>query len=286
MDYSNPEIPEGINTSKAHPLKEFMLLTVGVVGSLLLLVAVIIIVVDFFADKIPFEWEEEIPLSRLWSSGDEQDLHPYLVHVSQKVIRQIELPEEMVITVHYVNDDIVNAYATLGGHVVIYRGLLEKLRYEDELAMVLAHEVAHVKYRHPILSASHGLVVSIVLSLISSTSNDDVINWLLGTTGMVSLVKFSRDYEYQADQEAIKTLIALYGKAEGAIGLFQIFKAEMDKPQPVEFLSTHPLTDNRISQTKEMINAYSVLNHSAGTPLQDEFISWLQIEKERHSSDK
>lgn len=279
MEYSNPELPEGINTSTTSPLKEFAILTAGVIGVILLLVTTLIIIVDYFADKIPFEWEQGIPFGQIIVTDKDQQLPEYLDRVSQNVIDKMSLPEGMQITVHYVNDDLVNAFATLGGHIVLYRGLLEKLDSEDELAMVVAHEVAHIKYRHPILSASHGVVVGVVLSLIGSSSGDDVVNKLLGTTSMMSLMKYSRDYEFEADKDAINAIISLYGHAEGAIELFNVFKSEIGKAQPLEFLSTHPLTDNRVSQTQAMINEHDVSVKKQMTPLPQDFVKWLSSEK-------
>ena len=65
MQYSNPKIPEGINTTKTNPLKEFAVLTVGVIVLAISTLAVLILLVDFFADKIPFQWEKEIPVERV-----------------------------------------------------------------------------------------------------------------------------------------------------------------------------------------------------------------------------
>ncbi|MDH5395168.1 MAG: M48 family metallopeptidase [Gammaproteobacteria bacterium] len=281
MEYTNPELPEGINTSDTHPLKEFFLLTIGVLAFIFIAVTLLIIIVDNFADKIPFEMEKNLPVESFITGKSAETLPPYLDKVSQKVIKSFELPENMHITVHYLNEDMVNAFATLGGHIALYRGLLDKLKYEDELAMVIAHEVAHIKYRHPILSTSHGIVVGLALSIFSSASGNAVINQLMGTTGMASLMRFSRDFEYQADKDAVKSLIKLYGHAEGGIGLFNVFKSEFGKESRFEFLATHPLTENRISQTTKIINANSLSSGNVMTELPGEFKLWLKKQKDK-----
>ena len=145
MEYSNPELPEGINTSKEHPFKEFLILSVGLLASVFIVITLLIVLVDNFADKVPFEYEEKLPILKFIDNLEEEPLPPYLKKVTQKILSGFVMPDEMKITFHYVNDDTVNAFATLGGHIVLYRGLLEKLKYEDELAMVIAHEIAHVK---------------------------------------------------------------------------------------------------------------------------------------------
>lgn len=280
MEYSNPELPEGINTTKEHPLKEFVILTVGLLTVVFVVISILIVVVDNFADQIPFEMEKELPVLSFIENMEVEKLPPYLNKVTQKVLASFDLPEKMKITFHYVNEDTVNAFATLGGHIVLYRGLLEKLKYEDELAMVVAHEIAHIKYRHPILSVSHGIVVGVVLTAISSSTGNSIVNDMVGQTGIASLMRFSRDYEYQADKDAISSLIKIYGHADGALGLFDVFNSEFGDNSSFEFLATHPLTENRISQTTEMIEHYNLSLGRAMVIIPSEFKVWLKTQKE------
>lgn len=280
MEYTNPELPEGINTSKEHPFKEFIILSVGLLAAVSITIYLLILVVDNFADKIPFEYEQELPIISFIENLEEEKIPPYLDKVTQKVLSSFELPKDMNITFHYVNDDTVNAFATLGGHIVLYRGLIEKLKHEDELAMVIAHEIAHIKYRHPILSMSHGLVVSAVLTAVSGSSGNSSVNDFIGQTTLASLMKFSRDYEYQSDKDAINSLIKLYGHADGAMGLFDVFNSEFGEGASFEFLATHPLTDNRISQTTKMIGEHNLSQNNEMTLYPEEFKDWLEMQKE------
>ena len=280
MEYSNPELPEGINTTKEHPLKEFVILSVGLLATVFIVISILIVIVDNFADKIPFEYEKDLPVSSFIENLEVEKLPPYLDKVTQKVLASFDLPEEMKITFHYVNEDTVNAFATLGGHIVLYRGLLEKLKHEDELAMVIAHEIAHIKYRHPILSVSHGIVVGVVLSAISGSSGNSIVNDFIGQTGMASLMRFSRDYEYKSDKDAIDSLIKIYGHADGALGLFKVFESEFGKDSSFEFLATHPLTGNRISQTTKMISKHNLSQGNTMVIFPDKFTDWLEMQKE------
>ena len=281
MEYSNPELPEGINTSKEHPLKEFAILTVGLLGLIFIMVSLLIVLVDNFADKIPFQLESELPISSIIKHENVEELPPYLEHVTQKVLKSFNLPDDMKITFHYVNSDTVNAFATLGGNIVLYRGLIEKLKYEDELAMGIAHEIAHVKYRHPIMSASHGVVVGIVLTVLSSSSGNSIVSDLMGTTGTATLMKFSRDFEYQADKDAINSITKLYGHAGGAIGLFKVFEDVYAGEVPFELFATHPLTENRISQTTKLANKHHHPGEQVRVSFPEKFSSWLKQEKEK-----
>jgi len=283
MEYSNPELPEGINTGESNHLKDFVILTTGVIGVIIITLTVLITIVDNFADKIPFEVEQSLPVDIFFKQKSNESLPPYLKNISEKVIQSFDLPEPMKITVHYVNSDTVNAYATLGGHIVLYRGLLEKLKHEDELAMLIAHEVAHVKYRHPILSVSHGIVMGVVMSLLSTSAGTSAISDLMGHTGMVTLMQYSREYEYQSDKDAIQAIVKIYGHAEGARGLFEVLNSVQKNNEPIELFSTHPLTDNRIIQANQMNKKYSEPNKAHNfTPLSAEFESWLISQKEKN----
>lgn len=287
MEYSNPELPEGINTSQTNHLKEFLVLSTGVIGIIIIVIVTLIFIVDNFADKIPFSAEKELPLDVFFNKKSTDKLPPYLKQVSEKVIASFDLPDDMDITIHYVNDDTVNAYATLGGHIVLYRGLLEKLKHEDELAMLIAHEVAHVKHRHPILSVSHGLVVGVVMILVSSSVGTSVVSDLLGQTSMLTLMQYSREFEYQSDKEATQSLIRLYGHAKGSVGLFEILQSEASGNQSLEFLSTHPLTENRIKQAESSHQGSNALKvNVAYTPLPNEFLKWLLLQKEEAKKNK
>ena len=71
---------------------------------------------------------------------------------------------------HYDDDAVVNAFATLGGHIVVYQGLLEAVPDENALAMVLAHEIAHVRHRHPIVGLSRSAALGFALMLLGADS--------------------------------------------------------------------------------------------------------------------
>ncbi len=106
------------------------------------------------------------------------------------------------------------------------------------------------------------------------------MNDLIGQTGMASLMRFSRDYEYQADKDAISSLIKIYGHADGALGLFDVFNSEFGKDSSFEFLATHPLTDNRISQTTKMITQHSLSSNNTMVAFPKKFKLWLKRQKE------
>lgn len=289
MEYSNPEIPEGINTSKDHPLKEFVLLTGGVMASIAALVLVLVLLSDFIVGYIPFSWEQQLSLPFTAADGaddaDSSELIPepiqvYLQGLADRISEAQDLPEGMLIKVHYIDDETVNAFATLGGNVFFFRGLLEKLPNENALAMVMAHEIAHIKYRHPIHSLGRGVIIGLVMSVISSSIGDAIMRSFVNEAGYLTVLKFGRDMEADSDEAAMRALLLLYGHLEGADDLFKVLLQASGGSEPFVFFSTHPLTDNRISNIRNKAGQYQqIAPVNQVTPLPDTFSSWVAVKE-------
>lgn len=242
MSYQERLPPEGINASRENPLKEFALLLGGLVLLAALLVSMAALFAEQLASYIPFDVELSVAGPY---TGDETDTpsaaERYLAQLTDELAAASELPEGMTITPHYSDGDTVNAFATLGGHIVIYRGLVEKMPSENALAMVVAHEIAHIKHRDPITSLSRGVLVQLVLAAIAGGDT----GFVLGKGGMLTLLTFNREMEEDADEQALRTLNNYYGHVAGAAALFEVLHDEGAEALP-EFFSTHPLDASRI----------------------------------------
>lgn len=277
MEYSNPEIPEGINTSREHPLKEFAILTLGVLGGLLAVILLLSFVADKLAYKIPFSVEEQ--LTREWfnkQGATSSHMEAYLNGLAARLMKAQAFPDDMHVQVHYDEGDTVNAFATLGGHIVIYRGLLQRLDNENAIAMVLGHEIAHVRHRDPIRSIGRGVVIGVAVSMVSTAVGDAMVDSLLGQGGQLTALRYSREQESEADELASDSLIALYGNLGGAEDLFTALKQEHHGKEGIEFFSTHPLTEKRIERIRAQEAALGSTAAERVTPLPADFASWLK----------
>lgn len=273
MEYQNPKLPEN-NVSKEHPLKEFSTLLIGT----LVLVVVVSIALSFagstLAGFIPYSAEKKVAGLYDVSVHSDNERFPeiatYLQQLADKITEVQNLPDDMKITVHYMHSDTMNAFATLGGNVFMFKGLLEKLPNENALVTLLGHEIAHVKYRHPIRSFGGGIAVAIAMTTIGSSADST----LLGDAGLLSTLQFSRKMETQSDLEAMHNLNSLYGHINGGAELFRIFRearggAEGD--EPIEFFSTHPQDEKRINSFTENANKNGWSENGELTPLPDFF---------------
>jgi predicted Zn-dependent protease len=145
------------------------------------------------------------------------------------------------------DDKTLNAFATPGGYIYIYTGLIKFLDSEDQLLGVLGHEMAHADKRHSTRQLSKSLGVALLLDAV--LGKRDAVEQILGA--LVSL-QFTRANEAEADEYSVKYLCPTPYNAAGSAGFFQ--KME-DQPQPPEFLSTHPNPVNRVKHITEMADS-------------------------------
>ncbi|MBV1881073.1 MAG: M48 family metallopeptidase [Pseudomonadales bacterium] len=247
-EYENPEVPEGINVSEEHPLKEFILLACGIGAAVAVVLFALTLLAQNAAKAIPFEMEKKLAANAIFSADTENlkssEFEKYLSTLANKLAKQQGLPEGMTITLHYSNQNIVNAFATLGGHIFVYRGLIDKLPHENALAMVIAHEIAHIRHRDPIIAMGRGATMMLILALFTG-GDSAVAQQFLGQIGLVTALNFNREQELAADVVALETLQAYYGHVNGAEVLFEVL-GEEEGEVPLAFLSTHPMTQSRI----------------------------------------
>lgn len=247
--YSNPALPEGINVSRTHPLVDFARLVAGLAVVTVAAVAVLALLADRLARFVPFSAEVAAVqrFERVFPEAGGGPVEPWLRDLTARVAAASDLPEGMAIRIHYTRDRTVNAFATLGGHVVMHAGLLDRLESENAVAMVLAHEVAHVKLRHPAAALGRGVVVGLALSLVSTATGSELVGPALGSAGLLTVLHFSRHQEREADEAALAVLAKLYGHTGGAADLFRAIADEREGAMPPAFLSTHPLDAERIA---------------------------------------
>jgi predicted Zn-dependent protease len=142
------------------------------------------------------------------------------------------------ITSDVIDGRTVNAYATLGGHIYVFDGLLQQAQTPEELAGVLAHEIAHVRNRHIIQGLIANLMGAAGLGMMppdGSARNTGAIQVLLS-------LKFSREQEAEADEQGLQRLRA----AEvDAAGFGRFFTRAAESSEPPAILASHPSNDSR-----------------------------------------
>lgn len=286
MQYQDRTPDEGVNTPGRHPLREFAKL------SAMALLAVIVLGIFFrvagakLGGLIPYRselWLAERIDSAAIDAGRESPfqqtninppLQKYLQSVADRVAVALELPQSMPVTLHYSDDDVINAYATIGGHVYFFKGLLTLLPHENALAMLVAHEYSHITLRHPAEGLGGGLALALGTSMLGLTSENRLFS--LGTT--LTSTGFSRNMETEADRSALNAVNAMYGHVDGAGSLFELFMQQRQQDGSggfEKFVSTHPLDQQRIDQISDLATENNWLTTGETTPLPDQYADWL-----------
>lgn len=156
---------------------------------------------------------------------------------------------------YIVDEDAINAVALPGGHIFVNKGLLEKCD-EDQVAFVLAHEIAHINARHgvKILEASLGFSI-FSIALAAASKNDEAANSAKQIYDILSR-GYSRGDELLADSLAIGYVSGSGYDPQASIYLFEMFSDEEKKSGatavPV-YLRTHPTPQVRIDNVRRKI---------------------------------
>ncbi|MCX7554955.1 M48 family metalloprotease [Marinicella sp. S1101] len=167
--------------------------------------------------------------------------------------------------------NIINAAAYPGGLIVVYSGLFLETDTESELAGVLAHEIAHVNQRHisRMMAKQQKATAPILLGMLaaiaaaqSSSSGDAPIAIAASMSAIQQqlAINFTRYHEYEADRVGINTLYAAGLNPEGMATFFAklMQKHRIDpRYQIPEYLRTHPLSVNRVTEAKNRIKAFT-----------------------------
>lgn len=156
-----------------------------------------------------------------------------------------------------VKDDQVNAFCMPGGKIVVYEGLMKLASTDDELAVVLGHEVAHAVAKHSNERMSQQIVSQYGARLVSEalSGKSAALQQAAGTVyGLGSqygvMLPFSRKHESEADYMGL-ILMAMAGyNPQVAVTFWQKMSASGGASVP-EFMSTHPSDATRISDIRK-----------------------------------
>ncbi len=156
------------------------------------------------------------------------------------------------------NDSVLNAFATPGGHIFVYTGLIKYLESEDELVGVLGHEIAHADRRHSaeVLQRVYG--IQIITSILLGENPSELGSIVAALAGNLSVLSFTRSNESEADEYAVRYSADTEYSCTGVAGFFRKLEAEglgCGAVTATEWLSTHPCPENRVTAIEEQAAA-------------------------------
>jgi len=193
-------------------------------------------------------------------------INQYVERMTKELLKYSDVQDRRISTV-VVNNPTLNAFAVPGGVIGVHTGLFRYSGDEQQLASVLAHELAHLSQRHHArkleeqkqnsLLTMAGLFASILIA--ASSSGDQGIAALSATQALSidAALRFSRSMEQEADRIGIETLVRAGLDPHAMPDMFeQMLRASQYSRRPPEFLLTHPITESRVIDSKNRARRY------------------------------
>ena len=176
-------------------------------------------------------------------------------------------------TFFVVEDESLNAFAAPGGFIGLNSGMILATESESELASVLAHEIAHVTQRHIVRAIDHasrsslpilaGVLAAIIVGTQDVEAGHAAAAAVFGATAQ-SGINFTRQNEMEADRVGIRILADAGFDPSEMAGVFEkLQSAARYSTRLPEYLSTHPVTTNRIAEARDRAERLPYRQHAS-----------------------
>jgi len=258
LKYTPRPISGNVNVSSTTPLRDFFTLATGITVTLVVIYVALGFALDILVPRLSPELENRIGRIIARSMEHAESAEPAEAYL-QRLLDDLAARAEMGardFRVHVVNETKVNAGALPGGHVVVFTGLLKEVESENELVMILGHELGHFRNRDHLRGFGRGLVlmaISVVL-----TGADSGVTQFLNSALFTTEMRFSRRQENAADMTGLELLTLRYGHAGGATDFFERMHDERALGRAGHFFDSHPYSKDRIRKLEERIRKENI----------------------------
>jgi predicted Zn-dependent protease len=163
-------------------------------------------------------------------------------------------------TFKLVDSDELNAFALPGGYVYVNKGLIVAADNEAELAGVMAHEIGHVVARHGTERLTTRYGYNLALSLALGDNPDRWVALAANLFGKAGILAYSRSQESEADTLGVQTLYKAGYDPQAMATFFEKLLAQRERRATFleKYLSSHPLTEDRIRHVNQLIGGFNV----------------------------
>jgi beta-barrel assembly-enhancing protease len=197
-------------------------------------------------------------------------MEAYISSVTYKLAVKSELTDHRLEFL-LIDNEALNAFAAPGGIIGVNAGLFLYAENEGQFASVLAHELAHLSQRHYARNVQQARnsalpnLAATIASLVVMAADGEAGQAAMAASQAVSIdgqLRFSRDNEQEADRVGIRTLYnAGFDPADMGEMFEQMMRASTFSRRMPEFMSTHPLDENRIADSKNRTNNYPIVQY-------------------------
>lgn len=275
MTFIPKQPDDNANIPKQSQALEFLYLLAGLTGMLFAVYILLGFAVDLVVPYIPESTEQK--LEKLYAPGEMKQENSAAQKKLQKLVDSLSAHHKgKKYKVAVMPSPQINALAAPGGNIIVFAGLLNEVKSENELAFVMAHEIGHFENRDQLRGMGRALIL-MMISLVF-TGSDSGVTKVAGEAIENAQMKLSRDRERAADMFALDLITKKYGNAAGAASMLGRFGPLDDKyPRWLYYFITHPYYKDRIKLVEARIKdmGYKV---SKQLPL-DKVFKGIKMEK-------
>ncbi len=247
---------EGVNVSPIHPLKEALLLVIGVTGGAMVVFIVLVVVVEAVAPLMPPALECRVFGGGMSSmeaegSGEDEAMRKRCEGVLTDLLEHWpEAPYPFRIVIQ--ESDEINAFAVPGGTIEVTTGLLKSIGDDDELAFVLGHELGHFAHRDHLRGMGRAVVLAVISGRLGAGGVARPVLILIDHVDQLASKSIERQQEIAADAFGLRLLLATHGDPHGAFAFLERLEdAETGhRGATPGYLRTHPATSERLTALK------------------------------------
>ncbi len=245
MKFVPKEADGAVNISKTHPLAEMAWLG----GGLFLLAALVYLGLTLLTGWIV----HHLPVdAEVWIGKEILQQEPGIPSppLKKRLDALVEcLPQGSPLkrydfSVRLIESDTVNAVALPGGTIVVFSGLLKEVASENELSMILAHELGHFAHRDHLKRLGKGIILGAASWLLFKNSSQPFLFTFV--SGLDA--RYSQSQEEDADMWGLHLLYRRYGHVGGSVDFFARLLKKKRQGRLAYLFASHPHPQKRIER--------------------------------------
>lgn len=192
--------------------------------------------------SVALQVEKQMPMNT------DVDINERVENIFKKIVAVCDR-QDLVYTIRVIDEDEMNAFSLPGGYVYLNKGLIDRVENDDQLASVIAHEVAHIVAKHSMkrLQGAYGATALLGAAILSGNGA------LAAGVDLASsslLFQNSREDEFESDKLAVKYMrLAGYDPSQVKAMLGKLLEHQAKQPpRPLMYWRTHPYLPQRMAR--------------------------------------
>lgn len=192
-----------------------------------------------------------------------QEASTYIASLGNSLVAKAPNDNKFPFTFKLVDDKSINAFALPGGPIYVHRGAIEAADNEAQLAGVIGHEAGHVILRHGMAQLKKSQLTQGIVGGLGAIFGDSTVGQLAGAAGAFAgssiLLRYSRDAESQSDLMGTQILFDSGYDPMAMAQFFDKLAKDHKGTKSEQFVSNHPIPENRVKKVNDEIKRIGVL---------------------------